>query len=187
MEWIRLRLPESSVPHPRPSFRQLEYILKIAEENNITRAAEKLYISQSALNQKLLKLERELGCQLFSRSRTDWHLTRAGEIYYRRGQKGLVKFQQAGFKPDILLETSSTPSIVAMVQSALCCGILPRYYVDPADSRISCFVLPDHPAWDLCISYRKNSYLSRGAREFIRLAQEYWDQHLVPPQMDEYQ
>lgn len=96
-------------------------------------------------------------------------------------------FQQAGFKPDILLETSSTPSIVAMVQSALCCGILPRYYVDPADSRISCFVLPDHPAWDLCISYRKNSYLSRGAREFIRLAQEYWDRHLVPPQMDEYQ
>ena len=60
-------------------FRQLEYILKIAEENNITRAAEKLYISQSALNQQLLKLERELGCQLFSRSRTDWHLTRAGE------------------------------------------------------------------------------------------------------------
>lgn len=67
------------------------------------------------------------------------------------------KFQQAGFKPDILLETSSTPSIVAMVRSALCCGILPRYYVDPADSRISCFVLPDHPAWDLCISYRKTA------------------------------
>lgn len=177
MEWIRLRLPESSVPHPRPSFRQLEYILKIAEENNITRAAEKLYISQSALNQQLLKLERELGCQLFSRSRTDWHLTRAGEIYIEGAKRALFlkketylkihdvmesqKFQQAGFKPDILLETSSAPSIVAMVRSALCCGILPRYYVDPADSRISCFVLPDHPAWDLCISYRKNSYLSR--------------------------
>ena len=36
--------------------RQLEYIVQIAEENNITRAAEKLYITQSALNQQLLKL-----------------------------------------------------------------------------------------------------------------------------------
>ena len=36
--------------------KQIEYILKIAEENNITKAAEKLYITQSALNQQLLKL-----------------------------------------------------------------------------------------------------------------------------------
>ena len=40
--------------------KQIEYILKIAEENNITKAAEKLYITQSALNQQLLKLEKEL-------------------------------------------------------------------------------------------------------------------------------
>ena len=40
--------------------RQIEYILQIAEENNITKAAEKLFITQSALNQQLLKLEREL-------------------------------------------------------------------------------------------------------------------------------
>ena len=38
--------------------RQIEYILQIAEENNITKAAEKLFITQSALNQQLLKLER---------------------------------------------------------------------------------------------------------------------------------
>lgn len=61
--------------------KQIEYILKIAEENNITHAAEKLFITQSALNQQLLKLERELGTELFHRSRTDWHPTKAGEIY----------------------------------------------------------------------------------------------------------
>lgn len=37
--------------------KQLEYIVKIADENSITRAAERLYISQSGLNQQLLKLE----------------------------------------------------------------------------------------------------------------------------------
>ena len=41
--------------------KQLEYIIKIAEENNITRAAEKLFITQSALNQQLLRLEKEPG------------------------------------------------------------------------------------------------------------------------------
>ena len=45
--------------------KQLEYIVKIADENSITRAAERLYISQSGLNQQLLKLENELGIQLF--------------------------------------------------------------------------------------------------------------------------
>ena len=33
--------------------KQIEYILKIAEEQNITHAAEKLFITQSALNQPL--------------------------------------------------------------------------------------------------------------------------------------
>ena len=33
--------------------KQIEYILKIAEENNITHAAEKLFITQPALNQQL--------------------------------------------------------------------------------------------------------------------------------------
>ena len=59
----------------------LEYMVKIAEEKNITKAAEKLFITQSALNQQLLKLEKEIGAPLFYRSRTNWHLTEVGEIY----------------------------------------------------------------------------------------------------------
>ena len=69
--------------------RQIEYIVQIAEENNITRAAEKLYITQSALNQQLLKLEKELGVPLFHRSRTDWHPTKAGEIYLKTARQML--------------------------------------------------------------------------------------------------
>ena len=43
------------------NLRQIENILTIAEEKNITIAAEKLYISQPALNQQLLNLEKEVG------------------------------------------------------------------------------------------------------------------------------
>ncbi|MEH7086240.1 LysR family transcriptional regulator [Neobacillus drentensis] len=67
--------------------KQLEYMIKIAEENNITKAAEKLFITQSALNQQLLKLEKDLGTQLFVRSRTNWHPTQAGEIYIENAKK----------------------------------------------------------------------------------------------------
>ncbi|WP_317302472.1 LysR family transcriptional regulator [Acidaminococcus timonensis] len=61
--------------------RLIEHILKIAEEKSITRAAEKLYLTQSALNQQLLHLEQELGTPLFKRSKTNWGPTPAGEIY----------------------------------------------------------------------------------------------------------
>jgi len=69
--------------------KQIEYILKISEENNITHAAEKLFITQSALNQQLLKLEKELGTPLFYRSRTNWRPTEAGEIYIRNAREVL--------------------------------------------------------------------------------------------------
>ena len=69
--------------------KQIEYILKIAEENNITKAAGKLFITQSALNQQLIKLEKELGTPLFHRSRTNWHLTEAGEIYVTNAKQML--------------------------------------------------------------------------------------------------
>lgn len=73
--------------------RHLENIIKIAEEKNITRAAEKLYITQSALNQQLLKLEHELGIELFKRNKTHLTPTPAGEIYLA-GIKEVLQVKQ---------------------------------------------------------------------------------------------
>lgn len=67
--------------------KQITYILTIAEERNITRAAEKLYITQSGLNQSLLKIERELGTPLFYRSRNELLLTDAGSVYIEYAKK----------------------------------------------------------------------------------------------------
>ena len=47
--------------------RQLRYMLEIEKHANISRAAESLYMTQSALNQQLLKIEEEMGTQLFER------------------------------------------------------------------------------------------------------------------------
>lgn len=61
--------------------RQLEYMIAIAENKSISKAAESLYISQSGLNQQLIKLEKELGTQLFYRSTHYLSPTAAGKIY----------------------------------------------------------------------------------------------------------
>ena len=61
--------------------KQMTYILTIAQEGGISKAAAKLFITQSALDQQLLKLEKELGTQLFYRSRGSFALTAAGTVY----------------------------------------------------------------------------------------------------------
>lgn len=73
--------------------RLIEHILKIAEEKSITKAAEKLFLTQSALNQQLLHLEQELGTPLFKRSKTNWGPTRAGEIYLE-GAREMLRVKQ---------------------------------------------------------------------------------------------
>lgn len=61
--------------------KQLENIQMIAEMGSISKAAQRLYITQSALNQQLIHLEGELGVQLFRRGRNHFAITEAGEIY----------------------------------------------------------------------------------------------------------
>lgn len=73
--------------------RLIEHVLKIAEEKSITKAAEKLFLTQSALNQQLLHLEQELGTPLFKRSKTNWGPTRAGEIYLE-GAREMLRVKQ---------------------------------------------------------------------------------------------
>jgi DNA-binding transcriptional LysR family regulator len=58
--------------------RQLEYFLAVVEEGSFTRAAARLYMSQSSLSASLLGLERELGSDLFIRGRRGAELTDAG-------------------------------------------------------------------------------------------------------------
>ncbi|MGW0806545.1 LysR family transcriptional regulator [Nonomuraea sp. NPDC002799] len=59
--------------------RELRYFLAVAEELNVTRAAERLFVSQPALSKQLRVLERQLGFRLFERVHSGVVLTRQGE------------------------------------------------------------------------------------------------------------
>lgn len=67
--------------------KQLEYIIAIAEHGSISKAAEALYISQSGLNQQLIKLEKELNIQLFNRTTHHLEPTQAGRIYVKNARE----------------------------------------------------------------------------------------------------
>nr|WP_325191262.1 LysR family transcriptional regulator [uncultured Selenomonas sp.] len=62
-------------------FRQFRYILKIAEEGTLSRAARKLYISQPSLSQMLTALERNIGAPLFDRGTKRLTPTAVGRLY----------------------------------------------------------------------------------------------------------
>lgn len=54
-------------------FRELRYFLAVAREENITRAAESLHITQPSLSKQLMELEKKLGKKLLIRGKKKDH------------------------------------------------------------------------------------------------------------------
>ena len=61
--------------------RNPEYFLAIASEKSISKAAERLHISQPYLSQYVIHLEKEFGVRLLDRTKTPLRLTAAGRVY----------------------------------------------------------------------------------------------------------
>ena len=68
----------------------LNYIVEIAEQRNLTKAAASLYVSASSLSQYLAKLEEEIGTPLFYRKHTEMVPTTAGQIYIEGARKAIA-------------------------------------------------------------------------------------------------
>lgn len=62
------------------NFEQMEYIINVANEMSITKAAEKLFISPSGMSQSITQLENELGIKIFNRTKQGVTLTFEGKI-----------------------------------------------------------------------------------------------------------
>jgi LysR family transcriptional regulator, cyn operon transcriptional activator len=76
-------------------FRHLRYLLAVAQEGHFTRAAEKIFITQSALSQQIQALENEVGTVLVERSKRGVRLTAAGEILCQHAQRILKELEEA--------------------------------------------------------------------------------------------
>ena len=70
----------------RPTLRQLEYVVAVAETGRIGLAATQLNVSQPSLSAQLAEVEADLGVVLFQRGRSGAKITAAGEEVVRRAR-----------------------------------------------------------------------------------------------------
>jgi DNA-binding transcriptional LysR family regulator len=68
-------------------FRDLTYFITVAREQNISRASEKLFVSQPALSETIARLEKRVGRALFLRQRHGLMLTKEGEAFAETARK----------------------------------------------------------------------------------------------------
>ena len=60
---------------------QIAYFLEAAKCLNLTKVAARFYVSQPAVSKQIADLEKELGCQLFTRTKSRIILTDAGKLF----------------------------------------------------------------------------------------------------------
>lgn len=87
--------------------RTLHYFLMVAREENVTRAASALHLSQPTLSRQLAQMEEELGVKLFERGKRKITLTAEGILLHRRAQEILElvgKTEQELAEQDAVME-----------------------------------------------------------------------------------
>lgn len=72
------------------SLRQLEIFITVAELDQVTKASEKLFVTQSAVSMSLAELEKQLQGELFSRRGRNIRLNERGKFFLLMA-KGIIQ------------------------------------------------------------------------------------------------
>ena len=75
--------------------RHLRYFVAVAEEENVSRAALKLHVSQPGISRQIRDLEEEIGFELFERSAKSVRLTAAGAVFLTEARAVLERAAEA--------------------------------------------------------------------------------------------
>ncbi|MFV0524896.1 MAG: LysR family transcriptional regulator [Acidimicrobiales bacterium] len=119
--------------------RQLRYFVAVAEERNIGRAAERLFMTQPPLSRQIRRLEEELGTDLFIRVPRGMELTDAGRALVADARKVLELTDQAGVRARLAGEGTIGRVDIALFGTGIF-GVIPRllraYRVDHPEVEI---------------------------------------------------
>ena len=66
---------------------EMEYVYTVYQENSFSKAAQKLFVSQSAVSAMVRKAEAKIGCQIFDRSTIPFTVTEDGRFYVESVEK----------------------------------------------------------------------------------------------------
>jgi DNA-binding transcriptional LysR family regulator len=98
---------------------RLRHFVAVAEELHFRKAAERLYITQSALSRQITALERELGIDLFARTRHHVQITEAGRVFLVEAQRILEHADEAMRRARASGNGEAGTMTVGVVESAL--------------------------------------------------------------------
>jgi DNA-binding transcriptional LysR family regulator len=128
--------------------RHLRYFIAVAEEGNITRAAERLGMEQPPLSQQIKAIERQLDVQLFRRKARGVALTDAGRALLDDARAVLARL-------DLAMET--TRRTARGEQGRICVGVTPTAPFHPFVPRVIRAFREAFPAVSMtleeCLSY----------------------------------
>ena len=96
--------------------RQLRYLVAVARHGHITRAADDVHVTQSALSQQIKRLEAELGIALLVRTPAGVSLTPAGADLVRRAEVVLAEVAEA--EAEVLAHRSIVRGLVRVAATA---------------------------------------------------------------------
>lgn len=122
-----------------------EYFLTVARERSISKAAEKLYVSQPYLSQHIIRLEESFHMQLLNRETTPLTLTPAGEIYAKYLESSRQLYQKLLLDFDTI-NTARTQTLrmgfSSWRASTLLPDVLPSFSARYPDIRLEFFEVP---------------------------------------------
>lgn len=131
--------------------RQIYYVLEVAEQKNFSKAADKLYISQSNISQQIRSLEKELGVDLFVRDRHSVELTRDGMRFCIRAREVVRALNR--LMSDFGLGTTDKKETINVAmfpfsQKVGIASIVRQFFYSEANTLGSLYVVDNYDAYD---------------------------------------
>jgi DNA-binding transcriptional LysR family regulator len=126
---------------PVMELRQLEYFVAVAEEQNFTRAAERVHISQSGVSAQIRQLERELGAELFDRSARTATLTVAGKAALEHARAALAATRAV---------SQAVGEVSSLIQGRVIVGMVIGCTITPLFDALAAFRLA-HPGVEVSL------------------------------------
>ena len=96
----------------------------VAKYGNLTKAASALQTSQPAVTRMIYRLEEDLGCRLFIRSKSGMELTTEGQTFYEYVSAGCAQFFKGEQKITSLLSLDEGSITISATETALHCCLL---------------------------------------------------------------